>query len=309
MKRKEGKGNKLIETTKKWFERYGISYLFMLPYGILFIIFIIIPIITSTFLSFTYFNVLESPQWIGWTNYKLLFLEDDVWLTAIKNTLLFALITGPGGMIGSFVFAWLINQLRYRTAWTLAFYAPSIVSAIALSIVWMYILSGDRLGLLNHYLIRLGILNEPFLWLENVKTMLPSVMIVTFWMSMGTGFLVFLAGLQNVPQVLYEAGKVDGIKNKFQEVWYITLPLVKPQLLFGAVMAIVNSFAIFDVAMQLTGFPSPQYACRTIVGHLYDYGFVRFEMGYASAIAVVLFGLTFGLSRICMRIFSTHGAY
>ena len=244
-----------------------------------------------------------------WINYKLLFLEDEIWLTAIKNPLVFAAITGPGGMIGSFIFAWLINQLRYRTAWTLTFYAPSIVSGIAMSVIWMYIFSGDRYGIINHFLIRLGILNEPFLWLENVKSMLPCVMTVTFWMSMGTGFLVFLAGLQNVPPVLYEAGKVDGIENKFQEVWYITLPLIKPQLLFGAVMAIVNSFAVFDIAMQLTGFPSPQYAARTIVGHLYDYGFVRFEMGYASAIAVVLFGLTFGLSRICMRIFSTRGAY
>ncbi len=309
MEKKVDKESKPIKAIKKWVGKYGISYLFMLPYGVLFIVFIIIPVITSIGLSFTYFNVLEPPRWIGWTNYKLLFLEDEVWLIAIKNTFVFALITGPGSMIASFVFAWLINRLRYRTAWTLAFYAPSIVSGIAMSIVWMYILSGDRYGLLNHYLMELGILNEPFLWLENVRSMLPSVMIVTLWMSMGTGFLVFLAGLQNVPQVLYEVGKVDGIENRFQEVWYITLPLIKPQLLFGAVMAIVNSFAVFDIAMQLTGFPSPQYATHTIVGHLYDYGFVRFEMGYASAIAVVLFGLTFGLSRIMMRIFSTHGAY
>lgn len=304
-----GKESRFIETTRKWFERHAVSYLFMLPYGVLFTIFIIIPIVTSFYLSFTYFNLLEPSRWIGWTNYKLLFLEDEVWLTAIRNTVVFVLIMGPGSMIASFVFAWLINQLRYRTAWTLAFYAPSIVSGIAMSIVWMYILSGDRYGLLNHYLIRLGILNEPFLWLENAKSMLACVIIVSLWMSMGTGFLVFLAGLQNVPEVLYEAGKIDGIRNRFQEVWYITLPLIKPQLLFGAVMAIVSSFAVFDIAMQLTGFPSPQYATRTIVGHLYDYGFVRFEMGYASAIAVVLFGFTFGLSRICMRIFSTHGSY
>ena len=309
MKKREDKENKFIEAIKKWFEKYKISYLFMLPYGILFIIFIITPVITSVYLSFTYFNVLESPSWVGWTNYRLLFLEDKVWLTAIKNSLIFAGITGPGSMLGSFVFAWLINQLRYKTAWTLAFYTPSIVSGIAMSVVWMYLFSGDRYGLLNHWLIRLGILNDPVLWLENAKTMLPSVMMVTFWMSMGTSFLVFLAGLQNVPPFLYEAGRVDGIENKFQEVWHITLPLIKPQLLFGAVMAIVNSFTVFDIAMQLTGFPSPQYACRTFVSHLYDYGFVRFEMGYASAIAVVLFGLTFGLSRICMRIFSTRGEY
>ena len=296
--------------TQKWaalqeaWHKYHTMYLFMLPFGILFLIFVIAPVLTAIYLSFTYFNVLEPPRWIGLSNYRLLFVEDDVFVTAIKNTLLFAVITGPLGYVISFTLAWFINRVRFRPVYTLAFYAPSITSTIAMSVIWLYFFANDRYGLINYLLTRIGLINEPVLWLQEQSTILPVIIVISLWMSMGSGFLVFLAGLQDVPQELYEAGAVDGIQNAWQEVFYITLPVMKPQLLFGAVMAIVNSFAVFQVAVQVAGLPSPLYAGHTIVAHLYDFAFIRFEMGYASAIAVVLFLFTFLLGRWAMRIFS-----
>ncbi|HEX2036350.1 MAG TPA: sugar ABC transporter permease [Chloroflexota bacterium] len=293
----------------QFWHRWGIYYLFMFPFLAVFAVFIIAPVLTAVYLSFTYFNVLEAPRWIGWSNYKLLFLEDDVFVTAIANTLTFAVITGPIGFFLSFFFAWVINPLRFKTVLALCFYAPSIVSGVAMGVVWKIVFSGDRYGYLNNFLLRIGAINEPYLWLSEQATILPVIMLVSLWMSMGTGFLVFLAGLQTVNPELYEAGKVDGISNPLQEVVFITLPMMKPQLLFGAVMAVVAGFSVFEVATSLAGLPSPLYAGHTIVAHLYDFAFIRFEMGYASAVAVILFLWTFGLGRILMRIFSSKNEY
>jgi multiple sugar transport system permease protein len=287
---------------KQSWRQYRAMYLFMLPFIILFLIFVVAPVLTAVYMSFTYYNMLEAPRWIGLSNYRLLFVEDDVFITAIQNTLIFAIITGPLSYVISFALAWFINRVKLRQAYTLAFYAPSITSTIAMSVVWLYFFANDRYGLINYALINIGLINEPIAWLKEQATILPVIMIISLWMSMGTSFLVFLAGLQDVPRELYDAGAVDGIGNAFQEVWHITLPAMRPQMLFGAVMAIVNSFAVFGVAVQVAGLPSPLYAGHTIVAHLYDYGFIRFEMGYASAIAVVLFIATFVLSRWVMRI-------
>ncbi|WP_274363037.1 carbohydrate ABC transporter permease [Paenibacillus thermotolerans] len=286
-------------------KEHKIKYFMLAPFLILLAVFVIIPVVWSMGLSLTYYNMLQPPKWVGLTNYKLLFLEDDIFLTSIKNTMAFAVVTGPIGYLMSFFFAWIINSLRFSNAFALAFYAPSITSAVALSVVWMYIFSGDRYGMINKVLIDMGMMERPIIWLQNPNTMLYVVIFVSLWMSMGSGFLVFLAGLRNVPTDLYEAGAIDGIKSKIQEMWMITLPMMKPQLLFGAVMAIVGSFAVFDVAAVLTGMPSANYAAHTIVAHLYDYAFIRFDLGYSSAIAVVLFLFTFVLGRICMRMLSS----
>jgi multiple sugar transport system permease protein len=264
------------------------------------------PVIAAVYLSGTYFNLLEAPIWLGLANYPLLFLSDDIFLIAVANTLTFAVITGPLGFILSFVLAWFINRVPIRTPYTLAFYTPSITSAIAMAIVWKFIFSNDRYGLMNNIGMQLGVLYEPFPWLSHQDTILPVIMFVSLWMSMGTNFLVFLAGLQNVPTELYEAGRVDGISSPVVEAWHITLPMMRPQLLFGAVMSIVISFTVFQIALQLVGLPSPLYAGHTIVAHLYDYAFIRFEMGYASAIAVILFLFTFLLGRTAMRMFASE---
>ena len=270
--------------------RHKVSYLFILPYCLLFTVFILAPVIVSITLSFTYFNVLETPRFVGWQNYVDLFFADEVFLTAVKNTFLFAVITGPIGYFMALFIAWMINDIRnkkIRAFMTLLFYAPTISGQAY--VVWKYIFSSDTYGFANAWLMKLGITYQPCLWFEDQKFIVPILIIVVLWMSMGTGFLSFIAGLQNVDQTLYEAGYMDGIKNRFQELWYITLPSMKPQLMFGAVMTITSSFAIHDQLAALAGFPSVNYAAHTVVSHLVDYGSIRFEMGYASAIATLLF--------------------
>ncbi len=264
-------------------------YLFLAPYAILFTLFYIVPVITSLVLSFTYYNVLEPPKFVGLQNYINLILADDVFLIAVKNTFILAAITGPVGYLAAFLFAWFINELpKYLRAFAVViFYAPTISGQVYL--IWSIMFSGDAYGYINAFLINLGIINAPILWLTNPQYMLTVVIIVTLWMSLGTGFLAFVAGLQGVDQAQYEAGYIDGIKNRWQELWYITLPSMKPMLLFGAVMTITQSFGVADVPMALTGFPSTDYATQTVVTHLIDYGSIRFEMGYASAIATLLF--------------------
>lgn len=281
-----------------------VGYAFMMPFLILFALFIILPVLISFGMSFTNYNMIESPDFLGITNYKLLILDDAEFLIALKNTLVFAFISGPIGFLGSFVMAWLINNLKARNLFSLAFYAPSITSGVALSVVWLYFFSSDRYGLINNTLINLGVLSEPIQWTQDVSTVLPVVILISIWMSMGTGFLTFLAGLQNLPHEIYEAGMIDGIRNRFQELIYITLPQMKPQLLFGAINAAVGAFGVFDIAVSVAGLPSPNYAAHTIVAHLYDYAFIRFEMGYASAVAIILFLITFVLGRVFMRVFS-----
>jgi multiple sugar transport system permease protein len=261
----------------------------MAPYVILFMTFTIIPVFMSLGISFTYFNLLEPPRFIGLDNYMKLALEDEVFIIAIKNTLILAVVTGPISYLLAFVFAWLINELgpKLRAFMTLIFYAPSISGNAFL--MWLLIFSGDIHGYLNAFLIRFGITDNPILWLKNPDYMMFVIIIVQLWLSLGVSFLAFIAGLQSVDKTLYEAGAIDGIKNRWQELWYITLPSMKPQLLFGAVMQITTSLAIAEVSMQLVGFPSVQYAGHTIVTHLIDYGSTRFDLGYASAIATILF--------------------
>ena len=270
-------------------KRNKVCYLFLAPYAILFFTFFILPIATSIIYSFTYYNILEPPRFIGLQNYINLILQDEVFLTAIKNTFVIAVITGPVGYILSFLFAWFINELPkwLRAVAVVIFYAPSIAGAAFT--VFSIIFRGDAYGWFNSILMEFGIIEAPRLWLTDPNYMMTILIIVILWMSMGTGFLSFVAGLQSVDKKMYEAGYVDGIRNRWQELYYITLPSMKPMLLFGAVMSITQAFNVCDVPRALCGYPSTDYAARTVVTHLFDYGFSRFEMGYASAIATVLF--------------------
>ena len=266
-----------------------MCYAFLAPYAILFTLFFIAPVIISVFFSFTYYNVLESPRFIGLDNYINLILQDDIFLIGIKNTLMIAIITGALGYIMSFLFAWLINELPrwVRSIAVIVFYAPSIAGNCY--VIFSVFFRGDAYGYVNSILMELGIIDTPILWFINPTYMLPICMIVILWMSLGQGFLSFVAGLQGVDRSMYEAGYMDGIKNRWQELWFITLPSMKPMLMFGAIMAITQAFNVCDVTMQLCGYPSTDYAARTIVTHLFDYGSTRFEMGYACAIATILF--------------------
>ncbi|MBQ1290577.1 MAG: sugar ABC transporter permease [Lachnospiraceae bacterium] len=266
-----------------------MCYLFLAPYAILFTMFFVFPVVASIYYSFTYYNILEPPRFIGLQNYINLILQDDIFLIGVKNTLLIAVITGPLGYILSFLFAWLINELPrwIRSVAVIIFYAPSIAGNCY--VIFSVFFRGDAYGYVNAALMNMGIIDTPKLWLIDPTYMLPICMLVILWMSLGTGFLSFVAGLQGVDRSQFEAGYMDGVKNRWQELWYITLPNMKPMLMFGAVMSITQAFGVADVTMALCGYPSTDYAARTIVTHLFDYGFSRFEMGYACAIATILF--------------------
>lgn len=273
----------------------------LLPFTLLFFLFVIMPVLSAAVLSFTDFNMLQFPKWRGADNYIRLFLDDDVFLIAFKNTLLFALITGPASYMMCFVFAWLINELRpkIRSFVTLVFYAPALSGNVFF--IWQFLFSGDTYGLINGNLLKLGIINQPVQWLIDPRYNLTIIIIIQLWMSLGTSFLAFIAGLQSVDRTLYEAGAIDGVRNRWQELWYITFPSMKPQLLFGAIMQIAASFSVSTISMSLAGFPSTNYSAHTIVLHMLDFGTIRYEMGYASAIAVILFIVMLAVKNMIER--------
>jgi multiple sugar transport system permease protein len=277
------------------------------PFAVIFLVFTFVPIIVSIVLSLTSFNMVSLPRFTGLTNYINLLVRDDVFLIAFKNTLLLALITGPVSYIMCFIFAWLINELPPipRSIVTLVFYAPSISGNAYL--IWKLIFSSDTYGYANAWLLDLGLIPSRILWLETSNYIMPILIVVQLWLSLGIGFLAFIAGLQNVDKTLYEAGAVEGVKNRWQELWYITLPSMKPQLIFGAVMQITSSLSISQLSIDLAGFPSASYAGHTILTHLYDYGNVRYELGYACTIAVILFFIMVICNIVIMKLLRKLG--
>ena len=294
---------------KLWYQikKSKASYIMIAPYFILFFFFTVLPVAMAVGFSFTYYNMLEMPTFVGWQNYIKLFLEDDIFMKSLKNTLLLAVVTGPVSYMLCLLFAWIINEFKgkLRAFLTLIFYAPSICGNAY--IVWNLILTGDRYGYLNGVLLKLGILDNAVQWMQTEKYVLPFLIVVQLWLSLGTGFLSFIAGLQTVDKSMYEAAALDGVKNRWQELWYVTLPAMKPQLMFGAVMQITSSFAIADVSLNLAGNPSVNYAGATVVTHLLDYGTVRLEMGYASAIATILFLLMVGSNQLVQKLLRRVG--
>ncbi len=278
------------------------SYLLMLPFLVLFSVFTLLPIFSAITLSFTSFNMLEMPRWVGWLNYIRLLLDDQIFLQVLKNTLVFAFITGPISYVLSFMLAWFINDFgpTMRSFLTLVFYGPTLAGNVFF--IWTFIFSGDYYGLLNGWLINLGILREPIDWIGDTNYVLSVVLVVQIWLSFGAGFLAFIAGFQSIDRSLYEAAVIDGVRNRWQELWYITLPSMAPQLLFGAVMQIGASFGVSEVIKAVAGFPSRGYTADTIGTYINDYGVVRFEMGYACAIAVVLFLMMVGTNKVIMKL-------
>ena len=282
-------------------------YLFLLPYLILFTIFIVIPTGMAVGLSFTNYNAVQTPEFVGLTNYINLLTQDTIFLQyVLPNTLVFSIIVGVGGYLLSFVLAWSLSHLSKgpRTVLALILYSPSMTAGVAMSVVWRTVFLGNQSGIANYILTALGIINEPILWLTNATYILPIVIVVALWSSMGVGFLAMLAGLLNVSPELYEAGAIDGIKNPFQEVIYITIPSMKPQMLFGAVMAVTGAFQQGAIGTMLTGSnPTPSYAAQLMVNHVEDYGFIRYEMGYAAAVSVALLALIYAFSFVARKLF------
>jgi len=293
---------KLKEMRQNW-----IAYIMVGPYMLLFTLFTVVPVVMSILISFTDFNMLEFPNIVWMKNYVTLFFDDDIFLTACKNTFIFAAIVGPASYIMSFLVAWFINELppKVRALVTLIFYAPSISGQVFL--IWGTLFSSDSYGWANAILMELGIIDTEILWFQDAKYVMPLCIIVSLWTSLGTSFLSFIAGLQGIDHSLFEAGAVDGVKNRWQELYYITLPSMKPQLMFGAIMSITGSFGFGGIVTALAGFPSVDYCAHTIMHHLEDYGGQRYEIGYSSAIATILFLIMIGANMLVKRIISKLG--
>ena len=299
-------------TYRQWIwkemKRNWVAYVLILPYMLIFTLFTIVPVVLSFFISFTDFNMLEMPNVVWLENYINLFFADDVFLIACKNTFIFAAIVGPASYLMSFLVAWFINELspRIRAIVTLIFYAPSISGQVYM--IWGTLFAADSQGWVNAMLMEVGILVEPKTWFQDADWVMPLCIVVALWTSLGTSFLSFIAGLQGVDRSLYEAGAVDGVKNRWQELWYITLPSMKPQLMFGAIMAITGAFGFGGVVTALAGFPSVDYAAHTIMHHLEDYGGSRYEIGYSSTIAVILFVVMVGANMVVKKVISKVGS-
>ena len=270
-------------------KRNRYAYAMLSPYFILFIAMTAIPVVMALPMGFTNFNMVTFPQWVGFDNFYTLFMEDEVFLISIQNTLVFAVITGPVSYALCFMLAWFINQLpgHLKTVFTFIFYAPTLSGNIFTT--WQLIFSGDAYGIANAYLMDMGILNKAEEWLTDGELIMGVVIIVQLWISLGAGFLAIRAGFQGIPRDRYEAGAIEGIKTRAQELLYITIPAMGPQLLFAAVMQITASFAAGHVSQLLTAFPTTDYRAHSVMNHAWDYGFLRFEMGYASAICFILF--------------------
>ena len=288
------------------FTEYAHWFL-LFPFLLLFLTLIILPIVCAIGLSFTDYNGMETPDFTFWDNYIRIFSKDSVFMQKIlPNTIIYAVLVGPGGFILAFFMAWLLSQLSDipRTILAVILYLPSMTAGVTVSTVWAVIFSGDRTGYLNSLLLRLNLIQSPITWLQNEETLMPIMIIVALWSSMGIGFLSILSGIMNVNKELYEAARLDGVKNRVQEALYVTIPSIRPQLLFGAVMAVVNAFNSAGLGVQLSGSnPTPGYAGSVIVNHIDDFGFIRYEMGYAAALSVVLLLIISLASKVAHKLF------
>ena len=284
-----------------YLKRNGTGYLLMLPYLAVFAVFTVWPVVMSLVLSFTSYNVFEAPRFLGFDNYIDLFFRDTLFLTALQNTFLISLIVGPVGYLLSLFLAWMVNEYRnpWKTILTVIFYAPTLSNAVFT--IWLIVFDGDIYGYLNSFLLNLGFITEPIQWRTDPTYMMAVVIVVQLWVSLGTSFLTLRAGFNTVDRQYYEAGAIDGIRNRFQELWYITLPMMAPHLMLSAVLSITATFTTANVATVMTGFPSVNYATHTVMHHLQDYATIRYERGYASAIATVLFLMSLLMNKLAQK--------
>lgn len=291
---------------ENFLNRYS-HWVLLAPFLFLFITFIVLPIIIAIGLSFTNYNGVQIPRFVFLDNYLRAFLKDSIFMQKIlPNTIIYAVIVGPGGYILSFIMAWILSQLTRipRTILAVVLYTPSMTAGVTVSTVWSVLFSGERTGYLNNFLLQLGLIQEPITWLQSPNTLMPIMIFVALWSSMGIGFLSMLSGILNVNREIYEAAHLDGVKNRFQEVIYVTIPSIRPQMLFGAVMAVVSTFNSSGLGVQLSGSnPTPQYSGSLIVNHIDDYGFIRYEMGYAASLSVILLVIIGFASKLAYKLF------
>lgn len=292
---------------KMTFSDLGATIIMLFPYALLFCIFIAIPVAVAIGLSFTSFNVVENPEFSGLDNYIYLLTQDEIFLKyVLPNTFKYAILTGPGGYVISFMLAWLLAQLPHkpRTVLALILYLPSMLGGVFMAVIWKTLFSGDQSGYINSILLQLGLIDTPIQFLQDPQYLMTIVIVVALWSSMGVGFLSTLAGMLNIDAEQYEAAHIDGVKNRFQEIMYVTIPNMKPQMLFGAVMAIVSAFNNGGIGVALSGVnPTPEYSAQLIINHIDDYGYARYEMGYAAALSVVLLAVIMIFTKVAYKLF------
>jgi len=294
------------EILKTWIPLYSM----LAPFFIIYILFTFIPIAGGVLLSFTDFNSLQFPNFIGLENFSRLFLRDEVFLISLKNTLFLAMIMGPTSIVLSFTLAWLIRELNrpLRMFIVILLYLPSLAGVAAFTNIMKFVFAGDSYGILNSILINSGLRADPINWLGDANYTMMTVLIVSIWSCFGLGFLSFTAGLQNLDKSYYEAAAIDGMRNRMQELYYVTLPQLWPQLMFSAVTSIAGAFTVGDINSAMTGNPSIAYSTTTLRLHMMEVGTVRFEMGYAATISLALFAMmqvTWSLTKKMLKRFNT----
>lgn len=306
MKRLHGSESRLKNTENyRPFREQWQMIAMLLPFLIFFFVFTVIPILSSFFLSFTSYDMISSPKFVGINNFRKMFINDATFAVTVKNTLLFSVVAGPLGFLLSFVLAWLVNEFtpKVRAFLSFLFYAPSLVGNAYF--IWKVAFSGDSYGYINSLLLSFGIITEPIVWLKDAAYLMPIIITVQLWQSMGVSFLANISGLQNISAEMYEAGAIDGIRNRWQELRYITLPSMYHMLLFSAVMQIQSCFSVSAIATELAGYPSKSNAVDTILSLMMDVASTRYELGYACAMAVVLFLMMAAARLIVGKVLST----
>ena len=276
-------------------KRFLTMLAFISPWIIGFLAFFVYPLLLSLYYSFTEYNLLQPPKWVGLRNYSNL-TEDTHYINAVGNTIYFVVFSVPLGVLTAFLIAFLLNQqLRLRVLLRMIFYIPIVVPISATAILWMWIFNSNW-GLLNNLLALVGIQGPS--WLGSPTWSKPSLVIMQLWL-VGGSVLIFLAALQDVPRALYDAAKVDGA-NAWHRVWHVTIPMVTPAILFSLLTGLIAAFQTFANAWIMTG-GGPIRSTEFYVLYLYENGFRFFRMGYASAMAWILFGVVVVVTVILFR--------
>ena len=292
-------------------DKHAVFWL-QLPFIVLFLLFIIIPTVVAFVLSFTDFNSIQSPNWVGAENYINILTNDDVFAGhALPNTIKFAIIVGVFGYILSFVLAWILAQVPRvpRTIMAAMLYLPSMTGPTMMQNVWQIIFAGDKVGYLNALLLKLDIIQTPIIWLSDSNYIMTIMIVVSLWSCMGIGFLSMLAGILNVNRELYEAAHIDGVSNRLQEVIYVTIPAIKPHMMFGAIMSLVIAFQNANIGGLLSGAnPTPGYGGQLLITHADEHAFVRYEMGYSAAISVIVLIIIWVISQLSKKVFKDKEA-
>lgn len=286
--------------------------MFIAPALILFTIFVAVPVGASLFFSFTKYNVIQSPKWVGLNNYRNLILYDPRFWKAVRNTVVYVVGVVPFSISLSLLLAVAIDQkIRLKNLYKTLFFMPAVTSVVALSVVWKWLFAGEKYGLINHFLLKLGL--QPIDWLLSPTWTLPAIMIMSIWAGLGYNMILFLAGLQAIPNSLYEAADADGA-GAMSKFWHITLPLLRPTMTYAVIMSTIASFQVFEQVYIMAGSTSAGVGgvldcALTIVAYLYDSGFQRFMMGYASAIAYLLFAAVFFMTLLNIKVIKSRVEY